>query len=118
MKGEERGLTKGPKRGESIEKGSRERREIERKETKGNRVTNLKRRIRNIDTCLCYLSKWSRSAGSAEITASTNFSTPWTPTVIESISPGRLRSGALDKVSARYRALPVVNVYWNLMSLR
>ena len=30
---------------------SRERIEIERKETKGNRVNNLKRRIRNIDTC-------------------------------------------------------------------
>ena len=27
--------------------------EIERKETKRNLVTNLKRRIRNIDTCLC-----------------------------------------------------------------
>ena len=36
-----------------IEKGSRERIEIERKETKGNWVNNLKRRIRNIDTCLC-----------------------------------------------------------------
>ena len=36
-----------------IEKGSREGIEIERKETKGNRVNNLKRRIRNIDTCLC-----------------------------------------------------------------
>ena len=35
------------------EKGSRERIEIERKETKGNLVNNLKRRIRNIDTCLC-----------------------------------------------------------------
>ena len=34
-------------------KGSRERVEIERKETKGNRVNNLKRRIRNIDTFLC-----------------------------------------------------------------
>ena len=33
-----------------IEKGSRERIEIERK---GNRVNNLKRRIRNIDTRLC-----------------------------------------------------------------
>ena len=31
----------------------RERIEIEQKETKGNRVNNLKRRIRNIDTCLC-----------------------------------------------------------------
>ena len=55
MKGEERGLTKGPERGERIEKGSRERREIERKETKGNRVNNLKRRIRNSDTCFCLL---------------------------------------------------------------
>ena len=36
---------------ERIEKGSRERIEIERKETKGNQVNNLKRRIRNIDTC-------------------------------------------------------------------
>ena len=35
-------------RRERIEKGSRERIEIERKETKGNRVNNLKRRIRNI----------------------------------------------------------------------
>ena len=34
-----------------IEKGSRERIEIERKETNG--VNNLKRRIRNINTCLC-----------------------------------------------------------------
>ena len=32
---------------ERIEKGSRERIEIERKETKDNRVNNLKRRIRN-----------------------------------------------------------------------
>ena len=32
---------------------SRERIEIERKETKGNGVNNLKRKIRNIDTCLC-----------------------------------------------------------------
>ena len=40
-------------RRERIEKGSRERIEIERKETKGNLVNNLKRRIRNIDTCLC-----------------------------------------------------------------
>ena len=40
---------------ERIEKGSRERIEIERKETKGNGVNNLKRRIRNIDTCLCLL---------------------------------------------------------------
>ena len=39
--------------GEEVEKGSRERIEIERKETKGNWVNNLKRRIRNIDTCLC-----------------------------------------------------------------
>ena len=36
-------------RRERIEKGSRERIEIERLETKG----ELKRRIRNIDTCLC-----------------------------------------------------------------
>ena len=35
-------------RRERIEKGSRERIEIERKG-----VNNLKRRIRNIDTCLC-----------------------------------------------------------------
>ena len=40
-------------RRERIEKGSRERIEIERKETKGNWVNNLKRRIGNIDTCLC-----------------------------------------------------------------
>ena len=40
---------------ERIEKGSRERIEIERKETKGNRVNDLKRRIRNINTCLCLL---------------------------------------------------------------
>ena len=39
-------------RRERIEKGSRERIEIEKKET---RVNNLKRRIRNIDTCLCLL---------------------------------------------------------------
>ena len=38
--------------GEEVENGSRERIEIERKETKGNCVNNLKR-IRNIDTCLC-----------------------------------------------------------------
>ena len=42
-------------RRERIEKGSRERIEIERKETKGNSVDILKRRIRNIDTCLCLL---------------------------------------------------------------
>ena len=42
-------------RRERIEKGSRERIEIERKETKGNRVNDLKRRIRNVDTCLCLL---------------------------------------------------------------
>ena len=42
-------------RRERIEKGSRERIAIERKETKGNSVDNLKRRIRNIDTCLCLL---------------------------------------------------------------
>ena len=42
-------------RRERIESGNRERIEIERKETKENRVNNLKRRIRNIDTCLCLL---------------------------------------------------------------
>ena len=42
--GEERGLRKGAERGY---------RDRERNETKGNRVNNLKRRIRNIDTCLC-----------------------------------------------------------------
>ena len=42
-------------RRERIEKGSRERIEKERKETKGNWVNNLKRRIRNIVTCLCLL---------------------------------------------------------------
>ena len=43
-------------RRERIEKGSRERIEIERKEkeTKGNQNDNLKRR-RNITTCLCLL---------------------------------------------------------------
>ena len=48
---------KGWRRGrrERIEQGSRERIEIERKETKGNLGNNLKRRIRNIDTCLCLL---------------------------------------------------------------
>ena len=46
----EKGLWRG--RRERIEKGSREWIEIERKETKENRVNNLKRRIRNIDTCL------------------------------------------------------------------
>ena len=40
---------------ERIEKGNRERIEIERKETKGNWVNNLKRRLRNIDNCLCLL---------------------------------------------------------------
>ena len=39
--------------GERIEKGSEEKIVIERKETKGNRVNNSKRRIRNIETCLC-----------------------------------------------------------------
>ena len=34
-------------------KRNRERIEIETKETKGNQVNNLKRRIRNINTCLC-----------------------------------------------------------------
>ena len=38
---------------ERIEKGSIERIEIERKDTKLNRVKILKRSIRNIDTCLC-----------------------------------------------------------------
>ena len=38
-------------RRERIDKGSREREET--KETKGNWVNNFKRRIRNIDTCLC-----------------------------------------------------------------
>ena len=47
--GEERG--EGEDRG--LRKGSSERIEIERRVTKGNRVNNLKRRIRNIDTCLC-----------------------------------------------------------------
>ena len=44
-------------RRETIEKGSRERREIERneKETKGSSDDNLKRRRRNITTCLCFL---------------------------------------------------------------
>ena len=42
-------------RRERIEKGSRERIEIERKETKENRVNNSKTRIKNIDTCLCLL---------------------------------------------------------------
>ena len=36
-----------------VEREKREDIEIVRKETKGNRVNNLKRRIRNIDTCLC-----------------------------------------------------------------
>ena len=45
-------------RRERIEKASRERIEI--KETKGNRVTNLKRRIRNSDTCLYLLFKLLR----------------------------------------------------------
>ena len=40
---------------ERIEKGSREKIEKGSRETKGNRVNNLKRRIRNIDTCLCLL---------------------------------------------------------------
>ena len=42
-------------RRERIEKGSIERIEIERKEIKVNRVNNLERRIKNIDTCLCLL---------------------------------------------------------------
>ena len=41
------------RRRERIEKGSRER--IERKETKGNRDDNLKRRRKKIYTCLCLL---------------------------------------------------------------
>ena len=40
-------------RRERIEKGSKDRIEIERKQTKGNRVNNMKRRIRNIDTTCC-----------------------------------------------------------------
>ena len=44
-------------RRERTKKGSRERIEIVRKETKENRVNNLKRRIRDIDTCLCLLSE-------------------------------------------------------------
>ena len=44
---------------EGVERGlrwkQREDRDREKKETKGNRVNNLKRRIMNIDTCLCLL---------------------------------------------------------------
>ena len=43
--------------GEGVQRGLRWKQEIERKETKkGNGVNNFKRRIRNIDTCLCLLS--------------------------------------------------------------
>ena len=48
-------------RRERIEKGSREGIEIERKETKGNRVNNLKR---NIDTCLCLLLSFLKALSS------------------------------------------------------
>ena len=48
-------------RRERIEKGSRERIEIERKE---NRVNNLKRRIRNIGTCLCLLFSFLKALSS------------------------------------------------------
>ena len=44
--------------GEGEERGLRKERErivSERKETKGNLVNNLKRRISNINTCLCLL---------------------------------------------------------------
>ena len=41
---EERGLRKGAER------------DREKRETKGNRVNNFKRRIRNSDTCLCLFS--------------------------------------------------------------
>ena len=51
--GEERGLRK-----------SRERIGIERKETKGNRENNLKRRIRNIDTCLRLLFSFLKALSS------------------------------------------------------
>ena len=44
-----------------IEKGSRERIEIE---IKGNSVNNLKRRIRNIDTCLCLLFSFLKALNS------------------------------------------------------
>ena len=40
-------------RRERIEEGSRERNRDREKRDKRNRVNNLKRRIRNIDTCLC-----------------------------------------------------------------
>ena len=43
------------KGGEGEERDLRKGAEIKRKETKGNRVNNLKRRIRNIDLCLCLL---------------------------------------------------------------
>ena len=52
---------KGWGRGRRIEKGNRERIEIERKET---RVNNLKRRIRNIDTCLCLLFSFFKALSS------------------------------------------------------
>ena len=50
-----------------IEKGSRERIEIERKETKGNRVNNLKRRIRNITLAPACCSASSRHCISPEV---------------------------------------------------
>ena len=50
-----KGWWRGRRERERIEKGSRERIEIERKDTKGNRVNNLKKSIRNIHTCLCLL---------------------------------------------------------------
>ena len=52
-------------RRERIEKGSRERIEIERKEkeTKGSSDDNLKRRRRNITTCLYLLFASSRHCG-------------------------------------------------------
>ena len=48
---------------ERIEKGSRERIEIERKEkeTKGNSDDDLRRRRRNITTCLCLLSSFLKA---------------------------------------------------------
>ena len=49
---------------ERIEKGSTERIQIEKKETKGNGVNNLKRRIRNIDTCLCLLFSFLKALSS------------------------------------------------------
>ena len=51
-------------RRERIEKGSRERIDIEIKETKGNLVNNLKRRNRKIDTCLCLLFSFLKALSS------------------------------------------------------